>query len=103
MAVTHRDRRTAYDNIAAGSATGKERTVLGDGGVTELYGGGYGTGSTDSVGRNNITVGSTDLTPDQIGNGSAAAIVGGSTDQNTTDPTDERTGSSNVAGFVTNP
>lgn len=92
MAVTHRLRRTAYDNIAKAEATGKERTVRGDAGVTELYGGGYGTGSSDSVGRSNITVGTTDKTPDNMGNG-----AGG-----TTDPTDENTGSSNTAGFVTN-
>ena len=88
MTVTLRQRRTAYDNISSGNAAGKERTVRGDAGVTELYGGGYGTGSTDSVGRNNITPGTTDQGPDN----QAGA----------TDPTDERTGSSNVAGFATN-
>lgn len=101
MAITRRQRREAYDNISSGNATGRERTVLGAAPVTELYGGGYGTGSTDSTGRNNITPGTTDQGPEQQGNG-AANIVGGSTDQNTTDPADERIGSSNVAGFVTN-
>jgi hypothetical protein len=86
MTVTHRSRRTAYDNIAAGSATGKERTVRGDAGVTELYGGGYGTGSTDSIGKTNIKAGVTDFGPENM-------TVG-------VDPTDDALATSDHAGFT---
>ena len=93
MAVTQRGRRTAYDNIASGSATGKERTVNGDAGVTELYGGGAGTGSTDSVGRNNLTPGTSDHNPDNIPSQSSFSGTNGAVDNtNTTGPTDERLG-----------
>ena len=98
MAVTQRARRLRYDNIAAGSATGNERTVRGDTvTVNELYGGGTCTStSTGDTNRSNIAVGasvSDGADPDNMGNG-----AGG-----TTDPTDENTGSSNTAGFATNP
>jgi hypothetical protein len=40
MAFTLRGRRTAFDNIAVGSATGRERTISGGGGETVTqYGG----------------------------------------------------------------
>lgn len=42
MTVTIRGRRTAYDNIANGSATGRELTIAGDTvSKQEMYGGGY--------------------------------------------------------------
>lgn len=37
MAVTSRGRRTAFDNIAVGSVTGKERTISGGGGEATTY------------------------------------------------------------------
>ena len=36
---TLRNRLTAYDNIAVGSATGKERTIAGNAGSSEVLGG----------------------------------------------------------------
>ena len=42
MTLTVRGRRTAYDNIAVASATGRELTIRGDTvSVQEVYGGGY--------------------------------------------------------------
>lgn len=42
MALTVRGRRTAYDNIANGSAAGRELTIAGDTvSKQEMYGGGY--------------------------------------------------------------
>ncbi len=35
MAVTKRNRRTAYDNIAVGSATGGERVISGAAAITD--------------------------------------------------------------------
>ena len=60
MAVTSRGRRTRYDNIAAGSATGPERTVAGDTvSPVEIHGGGYQTStSTGDVWHSNVEAGS---------------------------------------------
>lgn len=55
MAVTLREQRTAYDNIAVGSATGTERTVPSDVPPTQAYGGG-----------DNLAVGETSRDPDNI-------------------------------------
>ena len=42
MALTLRGRRTRYDNIAVGSAAGRELTIAGDTvSKQEVYGGGY--------------------------------------------------------------
>jgi hypothetical protein len=35
MAVTKRNRKTAYDNIAVGSAAGSERTIAGSAAATD--------------------------------------------------------------------
>jgi hypothetical protein len=40
MSYNIRGHRVAYSNIADGSATGKERTISGNGGTTEKYSGG---------------------------------------------------------------
>lgn len=49
MSVTLRGRRTAYDNIAAGSATGRELTIAGDTvSKQEVYGGGYMTSTSNN-------------------------------------------------------
>lgn len=60
MAVTLREQRTAYDNIAVGNATGTERTVSGDVPPTQTYGG-----------QDNLTVGDTSRDPDNIAVGEA--------------------------------
>ena len=60
MSVTSRGRRTRYDNIAAGEATGPERTVAGDSvSRVEIHGGGYQTStSTGDTEHSNVEVGS---------------------------------------------
>lgn len=101
MSVTRRGRRTAYDNIAAGSATGRELTIAGDTvSLQEVYGGGYVVStsnnehditniSADGVSTSNAAPG-----PENMGDGTrAVALVGGTaTDMDTTDPTDENVG-----------
>ena len=48
MAVTSRGRRTRYDNIASGSATGPERTIAGDSvSPVEVHGGGMRTSTSN--------------------------------------------------------
>ena len=48
MAVTQRGRRTRYDNIAQGSATGPERTISGDTvSKVEMHGGGFCTSTSN--------------------------------------------------------
>ena len=48
MATTQRARRTRYDNIAQGSATGPERTIAGDTvSKVELHGGGFCTSTSN--------------------------------------------------------
>lgn len=37
MSYTLRSRRVSFDNIANGSVSGKERTILGNAGSTEAY------------------------------------------------------------------
>lgn len=86
MALTVRGRRTAYDNIAAGSATGRELTILGDTvSKQEIYGGGtacstsnaekditniaadgVSTSDTDFQGPENMTAG-VDPTDEKVG------------------------------------
>ena len=63
MAFSLRGRTAAYDNIAVGSVTGRERTILNQAPTTELIGGGTG-GTSDapgvgSLGYSNITVANT--------------------------------------------
>ena len=57
MAVTEREARTRYDNVAVGSAMGRERTIAGDvpPAVTLAYGG-----------ADNFSVGETSRDPDNI-------------------------------------
>ncbi len=66
----------AYDNVVAGSATGREMIVTGSSGPKE---------TTRYMGRDNNTGGTTLTERDKIGNAaSSSGIVGGDTDQNTT-------------------
>lgn len=86
MPVTLRLRRTAYDNIAAGSAAGQERTIAGNTvSPAERYGGGYytstSTGDTD-VGHTNVAAGAS-TTDDNVGPENMTVGV---------DPTDENVG-----------
>jgi hypothetical protein len=55
MAVTLREQRTAYDNIAVGAATGTERTIDGSAPPSQTYGG-----------VDNLAVGETSRDPDNI-------------------------------------
>lgn len=111
MAFNLRNRRVAFDNIAAGSATGRERTVAGSLPSTELYGGGTGTAGATAMNHSNIAAGEdvTSTNPEHQASHSSfsgvnGAVQGGSTDQNTTiQTTSENCGSSNTVGFVTNP
>lgn len=58
MAVTKRGRRTAYDNIAQGSAAGAERTYTDSVSRVEIYGGGYQTStSTGDEWHTNVNAG----------------------------------------------
>ena len=95
MTVTSRGRRTRYDNIAAGSATGRERTYAGleanAASVQEVYGGGY-TVSTSNNER--------DITNIQAGAVVSDVPPGPENMTVAVDPTDERVASSNVAGYV---
>ncbi len=61
MSVTLREERVAYDNIAAGQATGTERTVAGDVPPAQTYGGG-----------DNLAIGDTSRDPDNITVGDTA-------------------------------
>lgn len=103
MAIVRRGRRDRFDNIARGDAAGRERTISGDSvSKVEMYGGGFRTStSTGDEWHTNVAVGSsvTDQAADGTGEGGAIAenlVVVATTN------TEERTGSSNVAGFVTN-
>jgi hypothetical protein len=103
MATTLRGRRAAYDNIAAGAAAGAERTISGDTvSKVEIYGGGYRTStSTGDEWFSNVKQGAS--VTDCVANGT---VAGGAIAENlvaaATTNTEERTGSSNTAGFVTN-
>lgn len=60
MAFLLRGRRVAFDNIAVGSATGRERTILGQAPSTECMLGGTGSstdpgGATSSAGAKNVS------------------------------------------------
>mgnify|MGYP001574535884 CR=1 FL=1 len=96
MAVTKRGKRTAYDNIATGSATGAEFLVGGTVSVFERHAGGLYTSTSNDelVGHSNIAAGTStsddNLGPEQIVQ--AGAAVG-----------DETAGTSNTPGAVTNP
>ena len=93
MTVTLRGRRTAYDNIAAGSATGRERTIAGDTVSNhEMYGGGFCTStSTGDVWHSNVRMGVS--VSDQAANGT---VDGGAIHENlvaaATTNTEERLG-----------
>lgn len=103
MAIVKRGRRHHYDNIAAGTAMGRERPISGDTvSKVEMHGGGYRTStSTGDEWHTNVAAGSS--VTDQAADGTEE---GGALPENTvvaaTTNTEERTGSSNVAGFVTN-
>lgn len=61
MATVIRGRRAAYDNIAAGEATGRERTHTDTVSPKQLYGGGRVTSTSTEVGdvgRSNVMAGS---------------------------------------------
>lgn len=78
MSIILRGRVCAYDNVAVGSATGRERTT-GQTPSTELIGGGFG-GSTDiagatAMGYSNTTVGNVHNTTDPAENIVAVATV----------------------------
>lgn len=58
MAIVRRGKRESYDNIAAGSATGYERTKTDTVTYIEMPGGGFRTStSTGDVNHSNITAG----------------------------------------------
>lgn len=76
MSYLIRKKTVGYDNVVAGSATGREMIIAGSSGPKE---------TTRYMGRDNNTGGSTLTDRDKIGNGaSSSGIVGGDTDQNTT-------------------
>lgn len=103
MANTVRGKRTAYDNIASGSATGREQTIQSETvSKVEMHGGGFRTStSTGDEWHSNVAVGSS--VTDQAADGT---VAGGALPENVvvlaTTNTEEQTGSSNTAGFVTN-
>lgn len=104
MAISARGRRTAYDNISVGNAVGAEKTISGDSvSKVEMPGGGFRTStSTGDEWHTNVAQGSS--VTDQAADGT---VAGGALTENlvaaATTNTEERIGSSNVAGFVTNP
>lgn len=70
MAVLQKNKRTAYDNIAVGSATGKERTISGSlppAVPTTAYGGldNIAVGTTD-IGIENIVAGTDPPTSENV-------------------------------------
>lgn len=98
MSVILRGRRARYDNIAKGSATGRERLISGDTvSRLEMYGGGYQTStSTGDTERSNVAKGSSvtdQVSPDTVPENMTVGVA----------YTDENPGSSNTQGFVTNP
>lgn len=75
MARTLRGRRASYDNIAAGSATGTERTIADDTvSKVEMYGGGFRTSTSNAeewhsnVQQGNVVTdqGATNIVGDEI-------------------------------------
>ena len=67
MAVTLRDRRTAYDNIAAGSATGTERTIAGAAPPTQTWGQGENIAAGSDYGKERPVAGSALMTGERLG------------------------------------
>lgn len=104
MSFSARGRRTGYDNISVGNAAGAEKTISGDAvSKVEMPGGGFRTStSTGDEWHSNVAQGSS--VTDQAADGTVAA---GALPENlvvaATTNTEERVGSSNVVGFVTNP
>ena len=85
MALTVRGRRTAYDNIAAASATGRELTILGNTvSRAEVYGGGHMVSTSNNeqditnIAANGVSTSNTPPGPENMTAG--------------VDPTDERLG-----------
>ncbi len=76
MATTLRGRRAAYDNIAAGAATGAERTISGDSvSKVEMYGGGFRTStSTGEAWCNNVVAGTSVTNAEGVTNVAGGAI-----------------------------
>ena len=68
MSYVQRTARLAYDNIAVGAATGKERTILGNAGSTEKFSGG-----------SNVSIASTEPTSDYARNRMIASSGAGVT------------------------
>lgn len=69
MSVVEQGRKRGYDNIAAGSATGVERTISGSAPPVKIVGGGEGTAGSNAKGHSNIQVGTdypTAVIPDDI-------------------------------------
>lgn len=63
MATINRGRRAAYDNIARGDATGRERTISGDTvSKVEMYGGGFRTSTSNGDEWSNNVVAGTSVT-----------------------------------------
>lgn len=93
MASRIRGRRTAYDNIASGSAAGAERPIAGDSvSKVEIYGGGFRTStSTGDEWHTNVEKGSS--VTDQAADGT---VAGGAIAENViaaaTTNTEERLG-----------
>lgn len=81
MATRLRGRRAAYDNIASGSATGRERTIANTSvSKVEMYGGGFRTStSTGDEWHTNVAVGSS--VTDQAADGT---VAGGAVAENIT-------------------
>jgi hypothetical protein len=102
MATRLRGRRAAFDNIAAGATAGAERTIAGDTvSKVEMYGGGFRTStSTGEAWYSNLEVGTS------VSNVAAdGTVAGGAVPEQhiaAVTNTEERTGSSNMPGFVTN-
>lgn len=85
MAVTDRLRRTRYDNIAVGEATGLENNITETVSPQERYGGGLYTSTSNGdelVGHTNVAAG-TSVSDDNVGPENMTAAV---------DPTDENVG-----------
>lgn len=95
MTVTVRGRRTAYDNIASGQATGRELTIAGDTvSKQEVYGGGYQTSTSNNEHDiTNIVVDGGVSTSDSVFQGPENMIA-------ETDPTDEALATSDHPGFT---
>lgn len=85
MAVTVRGRRTAYDNIASGAATGRELTIAGStASDQEVYGGGH----VNSTSNNERDITNIDAAGTSVSNTAPGPdnMTGG------VDPTDENVG-----------